>query len=150
MNFYKAFTLLELVFVVCVLGILASLSFPFFGQSKDDAKFLRVKMDYEMLTSALALMRNEAKIKDLKEFTPQLDTAKIHSSKEKLFVCENLSILCSYSLLQNPIYSNYKAWIKIENNLYRFFLTPKESIDFFYNAQTGNLECLHSKRCKEL
>lgn len=150
MKFQKAFTLLELVFVVLILAILASFALPFFGQSKDEAKLLKAKMDYEMLVSALALMRNEAQIKGIKNFTPQLDTAKINSEKEKLFVCENLNTLCSYSLLQHPLYSSYKTWIKQEANLYRFFLNSKEYIDFFYNAQSGMLECLNSKWCKEL
>ncbi|EJE7480525.1 prepilin-type N-terminal cleavage/methylation domain-containing protein [Campylobacter jejuni] len=42
----KAFTLLELVFVILILGILSSLSLSFINTTKDEVKILKLKMDY--------------------------------------------------------------------------------------------------------
>ncbi|EPC1868768.1 type II secretion system protein, partial [Campylobacter coli] len=65
----KAFTLLELVFVILILGILASLSFSFANQNKNDAKLLKLKIDYEMLNSALSLMRTQTELKQISSFS---------------------------------------------------------------------------------
>ncbi|EAH8343988.1 prepilin-type N-terminal cleavage/methylation domain-containing protein [Campylobacter coli] len=145
----KAFTLLEFVFVMLILGILASLSFSFANQNKNDAKLLKLKIDYEMLNSALVLMRTQAELKQINAFSPNLDEAKINTQKEKLFYCQT-SQNCTYSLLHAPIYSSFNAWMKIAPNRYRFFLNAKEWVDFFYNANFAILECLSEKYCKEL
>ena len=158
MKVKKAFTLLELVFVILIIGILALISFPFLNQNKNDAKLLKLKADYQMLQSALASMRSEFSLKQIAHFSPILGSAKIAFEKEKLFYCEKKEILncqngincCSYSVLSSPLYSHSKAWIKQGFNHYRFFLNSKESVDFIYNANEGILECLHSKWCKEL
>ncbi|HEP3237362.1 prepilin-type N-terminal cleavage/methylation domain-containing protein [Campylobacter jejuni] len=70
----KAFTLLELVFVILILGILSSLSLSFINTTKDEVKILKLKMDYEMLSSALALMRSQMRLKNL-NFPEILDNA---------------------------------------------------------------------------
>ncbi len=154
----KAFTLLEFVFVVLIIGILVAISLPFLNQNKNDSKLIKLKADFAMLEASLALMRNEAHLKQIPHFGPVLDNAKINLEKERLFYCEKQEILtcqngtncCSYSLLSVPLYSNSKAWLKLGFNHYRFVLNSKESIDFIYDANEGVLECKNSKWCKEL
>lgn len=124
----KAFTLLELVFVILILGILSSLSLSFINTTKDEVKILKLKMDYEMLSSALALMRSQMRLKNL-NFPEILDNAQNNQAKEKLFYCLND---CDYSLLDTPIYSDFKSWIKIGKNRYRFALNAKEMVEFIY------------------
>lgn len=142
----KAFTLLELVFVILILGILSSLSLSFTHTTKDEAKILKLKMDYEMLSSALALMRSQMKLKDL-NFPEILDNAQNNQAKEKLFYCSNN---CDYSLLDTPIYSDFKSWMKIGKNHYSFTLNAKEKVEFIYDSKEGLLKCLGSSKCKEL
>ncbi|MBZ7954150.1 MULTISPECIES: type II secretion system protein [Campylobacter] len=140
----KAFTLLELVFVILILGILSSLALSFWGKSKEEAKILKLKIDYEMLSSALSLMRTQAELKQI-AFIANLDNAKFNTPREKLFYNTN-----DYSLLDSPIYSDFKSWMKIASNQYRFFLNSKEYIDFTYDSKEGILECINSKYCKDL
>ncbi|EHC1569325.1 prepilin-type N-terminal cleavage/methylation domain-containing protein [Campylobacter jejuni] len=45
----KAFTLLELVFVILILGILSSLSLSFINTTKDEVKILKLKNAKEMV-----------------------------------------------------------------------------------------------------
>lgn len=142
----KAFTLLELVFVILILGILSSLSLSFTHTTKDEAKILKLKMDYEMLSSALALMRSQMKLKNL-NFPEILDNAQNNQAKEKLFYCSNN---CDYSLLDMPIYSDFKSWMKIGKNHYSFTLNAKEKVEFIYDSKEGLLKCLGSSKCKEL
>ncbi|MBK2001216.1 prepilin-type N-terminal cleavage/methylation domain-containing protein [Campylobacter sp. 2018MI35] len=142
----KAFTLLELVFVVLILGILIGISLNFSGKNKDEAKILKLKIDYEMLSSALSLMRTQAELKEI-AFIANLDQAKFNTSREKLFYCVDQN---GYSLLDSPIYSDFNSWMKIAINQYRFFLNSKEYIDFIYHPNDGILECINSKYCKDL
>ncbi|HDZ5030724.1 TPA: type II secretion system protein [Campylobacter jejuni] len=142
----KAFTLLELVFVILILGILSTLASSFVNTTKDEAKVLKLKMDYEMLSSALALMRSQMKLKNL-NFPEILDNAQNNQAKEKLFYCFND---CDYSLLDTPIYSDFKSWMKIGKNHYRFTLNAKEMVEFIYDSKEGLLKCIGSSRCKDL
>ncbi|EMV9376421.1 TPA: prepilin-type N-terminal cleavage/methylation domain-containing protein [Campylobacter jejuni] len=142
----KAFTLLELVFVILILGILSSLSLSFINTTKDEVKILKLKMDYEMLSSALALMRSQMRLKNL-NFPEILDNAQNNQAKEKLFYCLND---CDYSLLDTPIYSDFKSWIKIGKNHYRFALNAKEMVEFIYDSKEGLLKYIGSSRCKDL
>ncbi len=145
----KAFTLLELVFVIIILGILAYLALSFTTNTKEEAKFLKLKLDYEILSSSLALMRNEAELKQVAHYTPSLDNAKFNISGEKLFYCEN-NQNCTYSLLNTPIYSDFNSWMKIAPNHYKFFLNSKKSVDLIYDDKSGILKCVSNEYCKEL
>lgn len=145
MKFKKAFTLLELIFVVLIIGILVGIALPFLTQNKNDAKFLKLKIEYQMLSSALALMRNEAKLKKF-NYPTKLDEAGFNRDGEALFFCQN----CAYSLLNAPIFSHKKGWIKSGENRYKFFLDSQKSVDFFYDFTDGFLHCENSTLCKEL
>lgn len=146
MLFKKAFTLLELVFVVLIIGILSQMALPTLSQYKDDAKFLKLKMEYALLSSALALMRNEARLKKLPSYPSKLDSALLNQEGQALFYCEN----CPYSLLSSPIISSKKGWMKSAEKRYRFFLNAKKVVDFSYDDARGILNCEHATLCKEL
>lgn len=149
MKFIKAFTLLELVFVMIIIGILSTLVFPYVMQEKNEAKWVRLKMDYQMISSALALMRYEAELKHLSHYSLNLDKAMIHKENEKLFYYD-FAKEEQYSILKNPIISSYKGWMKIGENRYRFYLNSKKFIDFMYDFENGALECIVDERCKDL
>lgn len=64
----KAFTMIELVFVVAIIGILASIAIPRFAITRDDAKITSGKSTVAAIRSALA---NERQLRTLKgDFTP--------------------------------------------------------------------------------
>lgn len=145
MRFERAFTLLELVFVVLIIGILVGIALPFLSQNKNEAKFLKFRIEYQMLSSALVLMRNEAAFKRLPH-PARLDDARPNREGEALFYCKN----CAHSLLSAPIFSHKKGWMKVGENRYKFFLGAGQSVDFFYEAGEGFLRCENSSLCKEL
>ncbi|MDD5406548.1 MAG: type II secretion system protein [Sulfurovaceae bacterium] len=53
----KAFTLIELVFVIVVIGILASIAIPRFAVTRDDAKIVSAKATIASVRSALSTER---------------------------------------------------------------------------------------------
>ena len=50
----RAFTMIELVFVIVILGILAAVAFPRLAASRDDAKVSRMMMDIGTISSDIA------------------------------------------------------------------------------------------------
>lgn len=73
----KAFTLIELIFVIVALGILAMVAIPRLASSKQDAEITRVKAEIAALRSAIQTYRGANLLKqkgngypeDLKETT---------------------------------------------------------------------------------
>lgn len=53
----KAFTMIELVFVIVVLGILAMVALPRLASSKEDAEITRVKAEIAAIRSAIQTYR---------------------------------------------------------------------------------------------
>ena len=152
MKFLRAFTILELVFVIIIISILASISIPLINNNKTQAKILKLKVDYETIQSAIAFSKNE-KFDNL--YPNVLDEANENLEKEKLFFCSDEEIkickstnCCNKKILNSPIYSSFNSWIKIAKNKYRFYINKKDYVDFVY--ENGNLECKTQKWCKEL
>ena len=57
MNNRKAFTMIELVFVIVVLGILAAVALPRFASTRDDATISKGRADIASIRSAIATER---------------------------------------------------------------------------------------------
>ena len=156
MKFQKAFSLLELIFVMLIIALLASIALPYFSNSKSEAMLFRLKADLASIQSALAYAQNERILKNIQQNPAGLDEALINAEKQSLFYCSNDEIkactgtsCCSFSLLTSPIYSNKKGWMKIAHNKYRFFLSPKRYLDFEYDPKEYSFKCT-SSLCKDL
>ncbi|WP_139451935.1 type II secretion system protein [Campylobacter armoricus] len=154
MFFKKAFTLIELVFCIFIIAILSAIAYPHFSFSVNDAKILKLKSEVEIINSSLALIRNQNLFKD-NNFPKTLDDALVNTENQKLFFCNNKQNqgckdgnCCLYSVLEKPIISSKKSWMKIANTQYRFFINTKKYIDFSYNSEKVFLECV-SLNCKD-
>lgn len=55
----KAFTVIELVFVIVVLGILAGIAVPRLAATRDDATIAKMRGDIAAIRSGLSLVRSE-------------------------------------------------------------------------------------------
>lgn len=55
----KAFTMIELVFVIVVLGILAGVAVPKLAATRDDATIAKMRGDIAAIRSGLSLVRSE-------------------------------------------------------------------------------------------
>jgi len=58
-NKRKAFTMIELVFVIVVIGILAAIAIPKFAATRDDAIIAKARTTVASVRSALATMRQK-------------------------------------------------------------------------------------------
>ena len=55
----KAFTMIELVFVIVVIGILASIAVPKFAATRDDAIISKARSDVAAMRSAISMQRQK-------------------------------------------------------------------------------------------
>lgn len=58
-NFKSAFTMIELVFVIVVLGILAGIAIPKLAVTRDDATMAKIKADIASIQSGISIKRGE-------------------------------------------------------------------------------------------
>ncbi|MFW5619271.1 MAG: type II secretion system protein, partial [Campylobacter hyointestinalis] len=76
----KAFTLIELVFVIVILGVLASLAVPKLVGNSDDAEIVKAKTQVATIRTKIQLYVNEKKLSGSQEY-PNLE----EEGKEGLF-----------------------------------------------------------------
>jgi general secretion pathway protein G len=79
-NSKNAFTMVELVFVIVILGILAAVAVPKMAATRDDANIAKGRSDIASIRSAIVTERQSRLIKGDSKFINQL-----HSSTTSLF-----------------------------------------------------------------
>lgn len=73
MKKYKfAFTMIELIFVIVVLGILAAVAIPKFALTRNDATLAKGKADVATIRSAIVTERQSQLIKGINTWIPKL------------------------------------------------------------------------------
>ena len=122
----KAFTMIELVFVIVVLGILAMVALPRLASSKEDAEITRVKAEIAAIRSAIQTHRGANLLAQKgKGYPEKLDEKKIEE-------------------ITNGTKLNKKYWTVNENQL-TVKIAGKQAI-FTYNKDKGSLTCQDSNK----
>ena len=150
----RGFTLIELIFVIVVIGLLASVAVPKFMQTKVSASSASAKSIVSSLRTAIETKHGDWMINDDlgtdDGYTPQgypqkLDEASANTAGEKLFVGTS-----KMKILKNPIKSclNVDCWFKYkaddeDNNIsyYAYKLGDDDNLTLDYNGSNGELKC---------
>lgn len=123
----KAFTLIELVFVIVILGILATVAIPKLIVTRDDAEIAKAKSQIAAVRSGIQLKRNEMILSGTQGYPASLEDG----------TC------CFGGILSTRIEErkddNSYGW-KLENNTYSIN-TNKEQVKFTYNVSDGSFKC---------
>lgn len=140
----KGFTMVELIFVIVVLGILAGVAFPRLIATRDDAFIAKGRSDLATIRSAIIQERSERILSGGGvEF---IDKSKLKANGNKLFE----------GVLPTPIYAKNAGgrWRQggADNKfIFRAGSNQNSDVVFTYTRLTGTFDCDHSKNlCKQL
>lgn len=135
----KAFTMIELIFVVVVLGILAAVAIPRFAATRGDAQVAKYRADISAIRSAIISERQQRLFRGNPAFIAALD-----NGGNALF-----GGLAGQVLLQNPIQASPGAggWATAGNGLNYTATISQTSggingaANFVYTPATGVFDC---------
>lgn len=135
-----AFTMIELIFVIVVLGILAGVALPRLMAPADDARLVKAKADVSAIRSAISLLKNknilEGKMTNGGRPTA-LDNAATNTENEELFD-GNATI---GTLLTYPVYAKASGgWKKTASKTYSINVL-NENVVFTYDDSDGTFNC---------
>jgi len=153
-GFKPAFTMVELVFVIVVIGILASVAIPRLAAGRDDAVFVKAKSQVSAIRSGIAMQKSRNLLQGQNATTnfypPTLDNAALNTDNEKLF---NFSDGNASNILEYPILSKQNSdgyWHKDTNTTYILQLPGGDLATFTYTNTNGTFICSGSTDCNTL
>ncbi len=142
-GFRKGFTLLELVFVIVVIGILASVAVPKLWVTRDDAIVSKGRSDVATIRGAISTQKQKNLLEGQALLLPaQLDAAAVNTENEALFS----------NVLEYPVYSKNADgnWMKTATTKYSYKVMGNDVV-FDYNSTTGKFDCDHNDEyCRKL
>jgi len=152
-----AFTMIELIFVIVVIGILSAIAIPKLAVTRDDAIVVKGRSQVASIRSGIAMQKNKNLLEGTSvggTFYPSkldnLVATDFNATGKKLFYYNDGN---KSNILEYPIYSkkdNDGSWVKDSNNGYSIRVGGSD-ISFDYNSTTGSFDCDHSvQNCKDL
>lgn len=139
----KAFTMIELIFVIVVLGILAAVAIPKMAATRDDAQITKGRSDVSAIRSAIISERQSRLIKGDSSYINQLHGA----TSGYLFDGNGTCNLLMYGVKDEDSDGN---WHHESGTTYSFQIQGSD-VDFTYDQSTGKFDCDHSDaNCKLL
>jgi len=156
----SGFTMIELVMVVVVLGILASIAVSKMAVTRDDAMMTKGRSDISAIRSSISLKRSTNMMTGNGLNPKRLDALTTTSSNDgdPLFDYDSNKSDSKQKLLDYPIYAKNKNgyWSKTAADQYVFQILDT-NITFDYDNTVGSFDCNHTsnkakikKYCKSL
>lgn len=146
----NAFTMIELVFVIVVLGILAGVAVPKFAASRVDAQISKARADISSIRSSIITERQTRLIKGDSVFI-----SKLHSSATDYFDGNGSSTLLMYAIAPQDEDGHWLTGASCDNNepenkcTYKFKVNGVENT-FQYTQEDGKFLCTGGSYCTQL
>lgn len=159
-GFTPAFTMIELIFVIVILGILAAVAIPKLAASRDDAVLVKGKSQVSAIRSGIAMQRSRRLLEGNTPFVPPVldgNTTSTVAQVPTLFVNATDDDGNVYNILEYGLQpsGNDGSWTKTSNNskvnpmTYDFHLEGT-TVQFQYNPTTGAFTCVAGTNCNAL
>lgn len=128
-----AFTMVELIFVIVILGILAAVAIPRLGASRDDAVLVKGKSQVSAIRSGISLLRSQRLLEGNTVVIDALDAAAL-TEGQNLFYGGIYGNILEYPIISKNGDGN---WMKTGNPATYSFQLSGQAIPFTYSATTG-------------
>jgi general secretion pathway protein G len=151
-----AFTMIEIVFVITVIGILASVAMPRLSATRDDAVICKGRNEVASLRSAIASVYQTGLLRGARGYVSRLDGG-VSANVEGVMIfdtndtaSQDAAMLLSYGVTTKE---GDGRWMKTEENRYTFRVNHTE-VHFGYFPQkttlSGNVYRAGTFTCKGL
>jgi len=143
----NAFTMIELVFVIVILGILAAVAVPRFAATRTDAQISKGRSDVASIRSAIVTERQARLIKGDSAWITQLHgTAGLYFDNNGTAA----SALLMYGVTPEDKDGHWHGYAASgATHTYKYKLEGTDNT-FTYNPATGTFNCTAGTRCAEL
>lgn len=136
MKFSRAFTMIELIFVIVVLGILAGIALPKFGATREMADIAKGRADVATIRTAIA---NERQTQVIKGNTSYITKLTPSTSSTTLFTGDGAGrTLLMYGIKKG---TGSGEWDIESNTQYKFYVGSTPSTTFTYDPSVGTFTC---------
>ena len=126
----KAFTIIDLIFVIVILGILAAVAVPKLGKSKETADIAKGRSDVASIRSAILSERQSQLVKGKRDFIEKLTP---NTASTILFTGDGTRKLLLYGIKKG-------AWKHTATQTYTYTVGTTVT-QFTYDDDTGMFEC---------
>lgn len=159
-NFRSAFTMMELIFVIVILGILATVAVPRLAANRDDAEIAKLRSDIASIRGGLSVKRSADMMKGVTTWPTNLEG--LSTDKDGKTESDSNSRALFKGVLQTPIYasSGKPGWSKEGDNVYKACIKAgnKQCATFTYyptsadkTHKAGTFDCDHNDAtCRKL
>lgn len=135
-NNRQAFTMIEVVFVIVVLGILAAIAIPRLAATRDDAQIAKGRSDVAAIRAAIVSERQGRLLQGQSSYIPTLDDG-TSSEGQELFDGNTTNRLLQYPIISRNANGH---WMKNDNGTYNFKIL-NTNVVFDYNTTRGTFNC---------
>jgi len=152
-----AFTMIELIFVIVVIGILSAIAIPRLAATRTDAIIVKGKSQVAAIRSGIVMQKSQNLLQGNRQtngyYPDVLDdiNSSYNSTGQKLFFHTDGN---STNILETPTYSKSTAggWLKVNATTYTFQIQSGADVNFTYNSTTGSFDCADhtNQNCKDL
>ena len=135
----KAFTMIELIFVIVVLGVLSSIAISKMAVTRDDAMITKGRSQVAAIRNAIALVKSQNMMEGKATLYPtKLDNlAAATATSGQLFDTDGTNTILDY-----PVYAKDENghWKKTAADKYVYKVMNTDVV-FKYNSATGSFDC---------
>lgn len=135
-----AFTMLELIFVIVVIGILATVAIPRLAATRDDAQVAKGRSDVAAIRSAIVSERQGRLLRGDSAYINRLDQG-VNSSTSDVTIFDNNGTAANSLLMYGITTKNDNGhWMKVDDDTYAYKIL-QNWVSFDYNKTTGTFTC---------